>query len=169
MSDMVSSRRRTARIERVLATSAEAARMGGMTAPGSESSGALPAVSRPRLFARALARHCPVCGQGQLFRRWFQMVDRCPRCGLHFERERGQWTGHLGLNTIVSFGALLLTLLGFALLTWPDLPAGPAIVTALAVAALVPLLFYPWSKTIWLAFDLAINPLRADEAHPRSS
>ena len=60
----------------------------------------------------ALTRRCPVCGQGHLFRRWFTMIDRCPRCGLRFERIEGHWTGDLGINTIVSFGALLLTLLG---------------------------------------------------------
>jgi hypothetical protein len=92
------------------------------------------------------------------------MVQRCPRCGLRFDRERGQVTGHIGLNTIVSFGALLITLLVFALVTWPELPAGPAIATAVGIAALTPVVFWPWSKTLWLAFDLVINPLRADEA-----
>src|SRR4051812_8759563 len=98
-------------------------------------------IPRGRLVVRALGRHCPVCGQGHLFRRWFTMTERCPGCGLHFERERGQWTGHIGLNIIVTFGALLVTLVVFALAPWPELPPGPTIVTAVAVAALTPLLF----------------------------
>ena len=37
-------------------------------------------------------------GSGHLFKRWFTMVDDCPRCGLHFEREQGYWAGALAIN-----------------------------------------------------------------------
>ena len=114
--------------------------------------------SSRRLWWRGLTRRCPVCGHGHLFRRWFRMIDRCPRCGLVFERTEGHWTGDLGINTIVSFGALLLTLLGGFLFTYPDVPAGPLLVAALAVAVIVPVLFFPFSKTIWLAIDLQFRP-----------
>ena len=86
------------------------------------------------------------------------MIDSCPRCGLVFERTEGHWTGDLGINTIVSFGALLLTLLGGFLFTYPDVPAGPLLVAALAVAIIVPVLFFPFSKTLWLAIDLQFRP-----------
>lgn len=125
-----------------------------------------PTPGRGRMLGRALARRCPVCGQGRLFRRWFHRVERCPRCGLRFERIEGHWTGDLGLNTIVSFGALLLTLLVGFLLTWPRVPGAALFVVAVAVAAGVPVAFYPWSKTIWLALDLMMRPLEPGEAHP---
>ena len=38
------------------------------------------------------------------------MVEDCPTCGLHFERVEGHWIGAIGINTIVSFGALLITI-----------------------------------------------------------
>lgn len=139
-----------------------------MTGPSRAVEG-LPTIPRRLLLGRALVLRCPVCGRGRLFRRWFTMLDRCPRCGLHFERERGQWTGHLGLNSMVSFGAVLAVLLGFALLTWPELPATAAIATAIAVAIITPLAFYPWSKTLWLALDLAVDPVQADELRPPAS
>ena len=63
-----------------------------------------------RMLLRGCVKHCPVCGQGHLFVRYFRMIDRCPRCGLRFERLEGHWTGDLGINTIVSFGTLLITL-----------------------------------------------------------
>jgi uncharacterized protein (DUF983 family) len=119
--------------------------------------------SRGTMVRRAAAKHCPVCGQRHLFHAWFRLRERCPRCGLKFVREEGHRIGDLGLNTAVSFGALLITLIVFALVTWPELPAGPAIATAVAVAVVVPLVFYPWSRTLWLAFDLMINPLREGE------
>jgi uncharacterized protein (DUF983 family) len=118
------------------------------------------------MLVRALARRCPVCGQGRLFRRWFHLVERCPRCGLRFERVEGHWTGDLGINTIVSFGALALTLLAGFLATWPEVPGAALFAVAVAVAVLVPVAFYPWSKTIWLALDLMMRPLEPGEAHP---
>ena len=43
-------------------------------------------------------KRCARCGSGHLFKRWFTMVDDCPRCGLHFEREQGYWAGALAIN-----------------------------------------------------------------------
>lgn len=119
-----------------------------------------------RMVGRALLRHCPVCGSGHLFRHWFSMVERCPRCGLRFERIEGHWTGDLGINTIVSFGALLLTLFVGTFATYPDVPGVALFVAALLVAALTPVLFFPFSKTIWLAIDLAMRPLEPGEVRP---
>ena len=59
-----------------------------------------------RTIGRGLIRHCPNCGQGRLFRRWFRMVDRCPRCGHQFDREEGFWLGAYVINFAVTEGAL---------------------------------------------------------------
>jgi uncharacterized protein (DUF983 family) len=115
------------------------------------------------MLARGCLKRCPVCGHGHLFRRWFTMIERCPRCGLRFERIEGHWTGDLGINTIVSFGALLLTLFIGIFATYPDIPAAPLLIAAVSVAALVPVGFFPFSKTIWLAFDLMMRPLEPSE------
>ncbi len=116
------------------------------------------------MAGRALRRRCPVCGQGHLFRRWFVMADDCPRCGLHFERAAGTWTGAVGINTVVSFGATLLTMLGIFLFSYPAVPVATLAVATVAVAVVVPIAFLPFSKTIWLAIDLATTPLEAGEA-----
>ena len=124
------------------------------------------APTRGRMLLRGCLKRCPVCGQGHLFRRWFHRIDRCPRCGLRFERVEGHWTGDLGLNTIVSFSALFLTLIvGFAL-TYPDIPAVLLFLLAVGVALVVPVVFFPFSKTIWLAIDLMMRPLDPDEVRP---
>lgn len=119
--------------------------------------------STTTMLLRAFSKHCPVCGQGHLFRRWFTLIERCPRCGLRFERIEGHWTGDLGINTIVSFGALLVTLFVGIFATYPDIPAGPLLVAAIGVAAIVPIVFFPFSKTIWLALDLMMRPLEPGE------
>ena len=118
-----------------------------------------------KLLGRGLIGHCPNCGQGHLFHGWLKMVDRCPNCGLFFEREEGYWTGAVGINTIVTeliFAAVLVTVIVW---TWPDIPTRPLLIAALVLNGIVPFVFYPFSKTIWVAIDLAIHPLEEREQH----
>jgi len=119
-----------------------------------------------RLFLRGFTKRCPICGQGHLFRQWFRMIEQCPRCGLTFHRSEGQLSGDIGVNTIVSFGALLVVLLGGVLLNWPDPPMLAIGIVAVAVALVVPLVFLPFSKTVWLAAELLLRPLERGEVRP---
>lgn len=38
-----------------------------------------------------LHRRCPRCHEGPLFRSWFHLRERCPRCGLIFAPEPGDF------------------------------------------------------------------------------
>ena len=116
-----------------------------------------------RLLMRGLTMRCPACGQGRLFRRWFTMKDDCPRCGLHFERIEGHWIGALGINTVVSFGAILVSLIVGLGTTLPDPPVGPLVLVNAAVAVIVPVAFYPASRTLWTGIDIAMRPLEPTE------
>ena len=123
----------------------------------------------PRLLIRGLTRRCPLCGGSGLFRRWFTIADRCPRCAFPLEeRIEGHWLGALGINTIVSFGSLMLTLaIGFVV-TYPDIAVGPLLAIAVPEAIIVPLFCYPFSKSLWSAIDLAMRPLEpGDDVDPR--
>jgi uncharacterized protein (DUF983 family) len=122
-----------------------------------------PPLTTRRLVARGLARRCPLCGRGRLFRGWFTIVDRCPRCGLRFERIEGHWIGALGMNTIVTFGAVLVAVVAAFALTYPDGSTTVAVAAVVAVAVIVPVAFYPVSKTLWSAIDLAMRPLEPDD------
>lgn len=94
------------------------------------------------------------------------MVDRCPRCGLEFERIDGHSSGALGINTVVSLVVLFIVgIVGF-LVTFPELPLAPLVSTAVTVAVVFPLLFYPFSKTVWTAIDLRLRPPGGDEVAP---
>jgi len=79
-----------------------------------------------------------------------------------------QWIGSLGMNTIVSFGLLLVTIgVGFAV-TYPDPPVAVLLVLAVAVAGVFPVLFYPISKSLWSAIDMAMRPPEpSDDIDPR--
>ncbi len=117
----------------------------------------------PLLLRRGLARRCPLCGGGGLFRRWFTMVDRCPRCGFRLERIEGHWIGALGMNTIVTLVAVLVAVVVGFLLTYPDGSIAVALAVIVGTAILVPLAFFPVSKTLWSAIDLAMRPLEPDD------
>ena len=119
--------------------------------------------NRKQLLWRGLTKRCPACGERNLFRRWVTMVDSCPRCGLVFERIEGHWTGAVGLNTIVSFGTLLIVLIVGVVISIPDIPVGPLVATCLAVAIIVPLVFHPVSRTLWTGIDIAMRPLEPFE------
>jgi uncharacterized protein (DUF983 family) len=122
-----------------------------------------PPLTLPRLLLRGLGRRCPLCGGGHLFRRWFTIVDRCPRCGFRLERIEGHWLGALGLNTIVTFAAVLVAVVVAFIATYQDESAVVAVALIVATAIAVPLAFYPVSKTLWSAIDLAMRPLEPDD------
>jgi len=91
------------------------------------------------------------------------MVEHCPLCGLRFEREHGHWVGSLGMNTVISFGVLLVVLVIGIVATAPDIAVGPLVVTAGATAVLTPLLAFPFTRTLWTAIDIAMRPLEPGE------
>lgn len=115
------------------------------------------------MLRRGVARRCPSCGQGGLFTGWFRMVDRCPRCGMRFSREEGFFIGALFVNFAVTEAFLFAWLFGAFLLTVPDPPVLQIALVAVAICALVPLVSYPFSKTIWAAIHLAMEPLTEAE------
>ena len=86
------------------------------------------------------------------------MVERCPRCQLKFERVDGHLAGALGINTVASLIAVLVVGIAGFILTFPELPLLPLVSSVTLVAALFPILFYPFSKTIWTAIDLRMRP-----------
>ena len=113
------------------------------------------------ILGRGFAKRCGRCGERSLFDGWFKMADRCPRCDLPFERGEGYWLGAMAVNLGAAEVAFGITLLVGALLTWPDPPWLALTIISLAVNAIVPIVFYPFSKTIFVAIDLLL--LHAEE------
>ncbi|HEX2089750.1 MAG TPA: DUF983 domain-containing protein [Actinomycetota bacterium] len=120
--------------------------------------------SIPVLFLRALARRCPRCGQGRLFRRWFTLPETCPRCGLRFEREEGAFLGSLALNYGVTAVLFIGTLVVWLILTLPDVAVVPLTITCIAIAAIFPLIFFPFAKMLWTATDLWLHGPERDDS-----
>lgn len=122
-----------------------------------------PPLTTSRLLLRGAAKRCPVCGGGRLFRRWFTIVEHCPRCGFRLERIEGHWIGALGINVVVSFATVLVAVIVAFIATYPDESTTAAVAAVVVVAVVVPLAFFPVSKTLWCAIDLAMRPLEPDD------
>ncbi len=124
-------------------------------------------LSLTRMLWRAVRRRCPRCGAGGLFSSWFRLGEHCPGCGYRFAREEGFWLGAYLINFAVTEGLLGGLLFAYILVAAadPDTSMVPVVVAGVAAAVVGPLAFFPFSRTIWAAIDLAMRPLEpAEEA-----
>jgi Protein of unknown function (DUF983) len=81
-------------------------------------------------------------------------MDSCPRCGYVFSREEGYWVGAVIVNTAATMGLFLAVFLASILVMAPDIDWVVLLVVGVGVNLIFPVLFYPFSKTIWMAVDL---------------
>lgn len=115
------------------------------------------------LLWRGFTRRCPHCGSGGLFRRVILIRERCPRCGLWFERVEGHWIGAIAMNTVVSLGLMFLAIVAGIVLTYPHVPFAPVAAVSVGIAVVVPVVFLGPSRTLWTAVDLWMRPPEPDE------
>lgn len=116
------------------------------------------------LFWRGITRACGACGKRGLTRRWVTLSEECPRCGFVFERQSGHFVGAVGMNTIVTFGSILISILVGIWALWPDVDVVRLGIPPLAIAIFMPPLLHPTAKTLWVAIDLMMHPLEPGEA-----
>ena len=117
-----------------------------------------------RLFGRAVRLHCPNCGRAKLFDAWFRMRARCPVCGLPTARgDEGYHVGSYMFNIIASELVFAAVFLAIVVATWPDPPWLPLQVGGVALMIVAPFVCYPFSKTVFLAFDLVFRPATPEE------
>jgi hypothetical protein len=90
------------------------------------------------------------------------MVHTCPGCGLEFDREPGWVLGAMTINTAVTFVAMIIVMVTGFLLTYEDFATLQVSLATAAVAIIVPTIGYPFSKTVWIALDLAMVPDREE-------
>lgn len=123
----------------------------------------LPPLTPRRAVTRGLLRRCPLCGHRGTFDGWFVLRDRCPTCNYPTTRVGDQWIGALGINTMVTFTVLAVSVgVGFAV-TYPDPPIGVLMAIIVSIAVVVPIAFYPISKSLWAGIDLAMRPPEPDD------
>jgi len=116
-----------------------------------------------RMVFRALRRRCPRCGGKAWFKGWFHRLERCQTCGYKYERSPGFVLGEVTMNTIVTFGLLAVAITVGIILWYPDIPLVPLTLLVVGIAIVVPIVFYPFSSTLWAAIDLSMHPLEPDQ------
>jgi uncharacterized protein (DUF983 family) len=124
--------------------------------------GPMRTLSFKTLFLRGLRRRCPICGERRIFRSWFKMLDDCPRCHHHFEREEGYWVSAIIVNTAATEALFGIFFIGGIFATLPEVRWLPLLVVGAVTNLVFPVLFYPFSKTIWVALDVYFHPLTAE-------
>ena len=124
-----------------------------------------PTAGRLMLMAlRGLRRRCPNCGGGGLFTSHTRLRPACPRCGLLLDRgEEDYFLGAYTVNFVTAELGLVVFLGLLVLATWPDVPWDSVLYGGIVLMLLMPVLFFPVSRTLWLALDLAFRlPDRGD-------
>lgn len=118
------------------------------------------------MLGRAMLLRCPRCGARHVLATWFKMVERCPSCRLRFERESDFFLGAYVVNLAVTEGLLIVALFVyvFRAVSDPQTPGAPVLIAALVCAIGGPLAFFPFSRTIWAAIDLAMRPVPVEPA-----
>jgi len=112
-----------------------------------------------RFAARGVRRRCPTCGTRGIFASYFALRRFCPSCGLRFERgEPDYFLGAYLLNLVTAELVFALGFAGVLIATWPSPPWEVLEYVCAAGVVITPIVFYPFSKTLWLAIDLALRP-----------
>ncbi len=122
------------------------------------------------VLLRGLRKRCPRCSERRIFRSWLHLLERCPRCALHFEREQGGFLGAMTLNFLASTLVWVAMLVVVLALTVPDVPVVPLLIASVVVLVVMPLWFYPRSKSLWAAIEFLVarsdpdyrTPIRRD-------
>jgi uncharacterized protein (DUF983 family) len=112
---------------------------------------------------RGLRRRCPRCGRGKAFSSYFTLRESCPVCGYGFYREEGYWVGAMIVNIAACILWFFVLFVGALAVTWPDINWAAVLAIALVTNGLLPVLFYPQSKTVWMALDLHFHPAGRNE------
>lgn len=119
-----------------------------------------------RLLNRGIHLRCPRCGAGPLFRSFFSMYPNCPSCDLRFEREQGYFVGAIYVN----YGATAIIMIAgfFWLDRFINLSLGQQLILWTLFGISFPLLFFRYSRSLWLSLDYIFNPEDAPE-RPRNT
>ena len=123
-----------------------------------------------RSLGRGMLLRCPRCGGRGILRNWFNLQKRCPTCGLVLDRGESSdyWLGAYTINFIVAEFVAVLLIVVFILATLPEVHWAAVLYGGLAAAVVMPILFFPFSRTLWLGLDLWARPSERGDRARRS-
>ena len=107
------------------------------------------------MLRRVLARRCPQCGEGALFRRYARVLETCEHCKLVYRREPGAQTGSMYLCAAVTelFAALVIAVLwtGF------DWSVARYLAVSVPLVAGFCFAFLPIAQSLWIGVEYATD------------
>lgn len=118
------------------------------------------------LLRRILSLHCLVCGQGRIFSGWFRSVPKCRVCGYIFRRRE---SGYFLMAAAISyFVTVFVTFSAWLVLSYVfKLESAHVILgLTLVVSSFFPLWFFRYSRMIWMAVDLTLDPVVKEDFAP---
>lgn len=118
-----------------------------------------------RMVGRALLLRCPRCGARGIMASWLKMTHACPRCGLVLERGESSdfWIGAYSINLVVA-EVLAVVIAGALWIALRDQLSFNALwAMSMVVAVVMPVVFYPFARDLWLAIDLHFRPHEAGD------
>jgi len=88
-----------------------------------------------------------------------RMRAQCPACGLQLDRgESDYFYGAYLLNFVAAELVPVIVFVVSLIATWPDPPWNLLTAVTVVLAVVCPILLYPTTKALWLAFDLLLRP-----------
>ena len=103
-----------------------------------------------------LTLRCPRCRRGPLFSGLLEMPERCPSCGLYYEREHGYFVGAMAIS--YGFAIALVAILFFGLLWLTHLPLEwVLLVSGTAFLPLAPFCLR-YARAVWIHLDRRMDP-----------
>ena len=112
--------------------------------------------TRRGMAAGILRLRCPRCRQGKMFHGILAMNERCPACGLVFEREPGYFMGAMYISYGISV-AILTTVYFTAAAVLPGWDTAALPLPAMFLyLPLMPAVFR-YSRVLWIYFDRATD------------
>ena len=113
-----------------------------------------------QMVGRALILRCPNCGGRPILKNWFHLRERCPVCNIALERgeENDYYIGGMLLNITLCFLIFAFGFWGVFIFTYPRVPWDVLQYGLVAAMIVLPILFYPISRIVWLAVDMAVRP-----------
>jgi uncharacterized protein (DUF983 family) len=101
-------------------------------------------------------------------RNWLTLANHCPHCGLALERGESSdfWIGAYVFNLVagemLAIGIPIIWMIASA----PHQPWTLIEIVAGVLCVALPFLFFPFSRTLWLAWDLSFRPVEPGDIGP---
>jgi uncharacterized protein (DUF983 family) len=107
---------------------------------------------------RSVKLRCPGCGRASIFRRPFNLKERCSACDVIFKREEGFFVGAILANVVTTELVIVVTYLLSLLIIASHYELILAILFVVGVT--FPVVFYHHSWSFWLGLDHLIEGLQ---------